>query len=90
MRIIKILLIIGIMLLISVCFFVLNNNLTAQRINKYSYTKAICDKSNFCQDYKIICDNGKLESLNPITGATIQNSNTWQDPRENKTKNFCE
>ena len=79
------------MLLISLCFLVLNSNLIGQTINKYSYTKAICNKDNFCQDYEIVCKNGKVESLNPLTGAVIQNSNTWQDPRNNQTtETFCE
>ncbi|RLG11592.1 hypothetical protein DRN73_04980 [Candidatus Pacearchaeota archaeon] len=90
MRIIKIFIILGIILLISLCFLILNKNLTGHSINKYSYTKAICNEKNFCQDYEIYCNNGKLENLKPISGAVIQNSDSWKDPRDKETiENFC-
>jgi len=31
----------------------------------YSYTKAICDGENFCQDYEIICEGNKTIQKNP-------------------------
>ena len=53
-------------------------------INSYTYTKAICDKENYCQDYVITCENGELVNQNPITGAAVQKSSDWEDPREDK------
>ena len=48
----------------------------------YSYTKAICDENNFCQDYIIVCKESNLISQTPITGAFVQFSEGWEDPRE--------
>ena len=48
--------------------------------NTYSFTKAVCDEKNYCEDYEIKCENGKLAKFSP-TGFTIQNSNDWTDPR---------
>tara|TARA_Y100000034_G_scaffold76581_1_gene92022 strand:- start:595 stop:879 length:285 start_codon:yes stop_codon:yes gene_type:complete len=53
--------------------------------NKYSYTKAICDKSNYCQDNVIVCEDNKTISINPITGAAVQHLPNWQDPRDKET-----
>ena len=48
-------------------------------------TKAICDEKNYCEDYQIVCKNKELMGLNP-TGAAIQFSENWEDPRSNKDK----
>ena len=53
------------------------------RINEYSYTKAICNESNFCQDYEISCNKNEIISIKPVTGAVIQHSEDWNDPRNN-------
>lgn len=56
----------------------------------YTYTKAICDKDNFCQDNIITCEGNKVVSMDAITGASIQLPKTWQDPRGEKEINeFC-
>ena len=49
--------------------------------NHYTYTKAICDETKYCEDYEITCQDGETVSINP-TGAAIQFSDTWQDPRD--------
>jgi len=49
--------------------------------NYYTYTKAICNKTNFCQDNIISCQGKEIISIKPITGATIQHSEDWEDPR---------
>jgi len=49
--------------------------------NSHAWTKAICNKDNFCQDYLIECQGQKPVKLTPLTGATVQFDNTWQDPR---------
>ena len=50
----------------------------------YSYTKAICNETNYCQDYEIACKNGEVISKSPITGAAVQFSTNWKDPRDNE------
>ena len=54
---------------------------------QHSWTKAICDKNNFCQDYEIECTGNQLVSMSPITGAFIQQDKTWQDPRTFEHRN---
>lgn len=87
-------------IIIAVFFFILkprligNVLLTGQitknnQINQeYSYTKAICNESNFCQDYEITCKNKQVVSQFPITGAVIQHNANWKDPRNNT--DLCE
>ena len=55
-----------------------------EKADQYSYTKAICNKTNYCQDYEIECDGKDIISITPITGATIQLSEDWKDWRERK------
>lgn len=56
----------------------------------HSYTKAICDKNNYCEDYEIFCKDKKIVKMNPITGAVIQFSEDWEDPRDEEIRNdFC-
>lgn len=86
--------IITIIIIISVIIFslILVSNLNKKTtgetiIDRYIYTKAICNETNFCQDYEIICENEKLADLKPISGAVVQNSKDWQDPRPEENKN---
>jgi len=51
------------------------------QIQEYTYTKAICNNSNFCQDNLITCNNEEIVLIQPITGAVVQHSEEWQDPR---------
>lgn len=91
----KILMIILSLILIGILFILYTNflqkNITgATIINQYSHTKAVCNETNYCQDYEIICKNGEVVSKNPITGAAIQNSADWKDPRsENQINRLC-
>jgi len=50
-------------------------------LEKYSYTKAICDEKNYCQDYEIFCINKQVIEITPISGAAVQFSDDWDDPR---------
>ena len=57
--------------------------------NYYTYTKAVCDETNYCEDYEITCQDDKRVSMNP-TGAVIQFSNDWKDPRdEERIERIC-
>ncbi len=56
----------------------------------HSHTKAICTEQNFCQDYEIFCENSNMISMSPITGAAVQFSPHWEDPRTKEMQNkFC-
>ena len=56
----------------------------------FSYTKAICDSANFCRDYEIHCENERILQMSPITGAAVQFSPAWKDPRDEESiKNMC-
>lgn len=50
-------------------------------INSYLYTKAVCNNSNYCEDYEVTCEGNNLVSFTP-TGAAIQLDNDWKDPRD--------
>jgi len=58
--------------------------------DQYTYTKAICTES-YCQDYIIACKGPKITSMTPITGAIIDISPNWEDPRPQKQiDTWCE
>jgi len=57
----------------------------------HSFTKAICTEDNYCQDYEIMCKGNKTMSMTPITGAAVQFSENWEDPRNEETiRRFCD
>ena len=82
----------NIRIIISIFFILIIVIFLINPIKDYStHTKAICDKSNFCQDYLITCENKKIMEMIPITGAAIQFSENWQDIRNKEIiENFCE
>jgi len=81
-------------LLLALPLYLIQTNLTGQVIleeESYTYTKAICNESNYCQDHEITCKGKELVSVKPITGATIQFEENWEDPRDKKTiENMCD
>jgi hypothetical protein len=56
--------------------------------NYYTYTKAICNDSNYCQDYEIVCNGNDIVTTNPINGAVVQNPEDWEDPRPEEERNY--
>lgn len=78
-----ILIIISFALVGLIAFSMLRMSITGEVVGDdyYTYTKAICNESNYCQDYEIACRNGGVEEISPITGAAIQNPSSWEDPR---------
>lgn len=61
-----------------------------QKTDYHSYTKAICNETNFCQDNLIECEDNNVKSINPITGAFVQFDKNWQDPRtQNQIERGC-
>ena len=74
--------IIAMIILLVICIFLIKDNITGEVIvNSYTHTKAICNRTNYCQDYEIVCENQKVINMIPITDAVIQHSEDWQDPR---------
>lgn len=66
------------------------NKITGNAVkDSYTYTKAICNETNFCQDYVIECQGNETISINPITGAFVQNNENWQDPRNETRNKLC-
>ena len=55
---------------------------------QHSYTKAICNQTNHCQDYIISCQGGTFLNKIPIENTIVQHKENWVDPR-NKTE-FCQ
>ncbi len=92
MRKLKIILkILTIILVFILIFFSLKSSVKGQTNqtnvkNYYTYTKAVCNESNFCQDYYVVCENQKIKNISPITGAFIQHSKNWKDPRDEESK----
>jgi hypothetical protein len=83
--------IILLILLVLVGTFFLTAKTTGNTIKDYyTYTKAICNENNFCQDHIITCNNKKVVNIKPITGASIQHSDSWEDPRKNKSEILCD
>ena len=85
----KIAVLIAVLISLIAGILLIKANLIRDAKDYYTYTKAICNENNFCQDHIITCENKKIISVNPITGASIQHSNTWKDPRENKSEILC-
>jgi len=57
-------------------------------LDEYTHTKALCNETNFCQDYIINCKGNTTTKITPISGATIQHTKNWKDPRNN-TQKLC-
>ena len=91
----KILILIVILLLITISIFLIysnisKKNLTGKAVTDYhTLTKAICNETNYCQDYEISCNGKQVISLNPITGAAVQKSENWEDPRNKSERELC-
>ena len=89
MKPIRIIVISLLILILGVILFVifLNQTLTGgvvetQDEKVYSYTKAVCNETNYCQDYEVVCEGERVVGMSPITGAVAQYSEDWEDPRD--------
>lgn len=56
-------------------------------LNHYTLTKAICNETNYCQDYEIVCRGEEIVSMNSLTGMAVQHSSDWEDPRNESIRN---
>ena len=75
------------LILISIPQLILTGKTIKEIPNQYSYTKAICDESNYCEDYLVECKGNNLIKFNP-TGFAIQQDQNWEDERE--YRDFCD
>ena len=78
-----------IILAIALIYIIPKLNFTGQVIGDgtFSYTRAICDDNNLCEDYIIECESYSVKKLTP-TGFTIQQESNWTDNRTPK-ENLC-
>jgi hypothetical protein len=76
---------VGILLLISSSILAVKEINSSARRDQSTLTKAICTPENYCEDYQITCEEKKVTKLTP-TGAAVQFSENWQDPRTNEEK----
>ena len=87
-------LIILIILLIGIGLFISLNNLlfTGRIIEGQDFhlsTIAICNETNYCEDYEIECNGNKTTKIT-ATGFSIQHNKDWGDPRGEQKENLCE
>ena len=83
-RTIEILLAIMFIVLASALFFnlysLMGNAVSNEASGFHSYTKAVCDRNNFCEDYFIECEGSKALSVT-ATGFAVQFLGNWKDNR---------
>jgi len=88
----KITILIAIIILLIIGLMIGNSLLFTGRIiednNFYSSTIAICNETNYCEDYKIECDGNKTLKRT-ATGFAIQQKENWEDPRGKQDNNLC-
>ncbi len=72
-----------------IIYFLVEPEITGKVLDNYSQTKAICNETNYCQDYQISCDEERAIMMTPITGAVIQFPKNWTDPRNDSEKELC-
>lgn len=73
----------------TLIYILIKDTNNSEILNYYTYSKAICNESNQCRDYEVVCKGDELISLSPIT-EEVQFSPDWKDPRDEETINdFC-
>ncbi|MBL7148233.1 MAG: hypothetical protein ISS82_05390 [Nanoarchaeota archaeon] len=81
--------IILLLILVTLMTFLLTN--PNNSLDYYMHTKAICNETNYCQDYQISCNEERAIMMTPITGAVVQFSEDWVDPRnQSDIDRLCE
>lgn len=85
-----------VLIVFALCVFIVydkkgssTGSVTCESGCEYSYTTAVCNNTNYCQDYEVVCKGNNLVRMEPIVGAVIQQNDEWQDPRSDFSK-FCE
>ncbi len=72
----------------ALTFYLKSINNKTDLLKNYSFTKAVCNSTNYCQDYEIVCNNGEIIKMSPISGAVVQFSKNWKDPRNIKQRSI--
>ncbi len=90
----KVITVILIVLAVAMAFLfgqIMQNKAASESVHiTHTFTKAICDGTNYCQDYVVVCNGNSILGLNAITGAAVQFDSDWQDPRNDQEINgFC-
>lgn len=81
-------LLVGNLIFLSSYDLITGNIINKSYPNKYSFTKAICEK-NVCQDYEIACINRTMISQIPLT-EKVYFPEDWKDNRsEDAIKKLC-
>ena len=75
-----------ILIIISLFLFLPNNDSDNKTTGYSIWTKAICN-ATYCQDYEITCENDQMIGMEAITGAVMEISDDWSDPRTPKQIN---
>ena len=80
-------LIIASLILILFLFFNSTRPITGEAIvNRHTFTKAICNETNYCEDYEIACENNEIKKIT-ATGFAVQQPKNWKDPRNEEARN---
>ena len=87
MKKIGILAMILLLILVALITFLLASS--EDYLDYYTQTKAICNETNYCQDYQISCDEKRAIMITPITGAVAQYDSDWKDPRNEEERELC-
>lgn len=53
------------------------------------HTVAVCDDNGYCQDYKVVCENGSLVEMQIVEGADFQHDEGWVDLRSEAERGLC-
>lgn len=86
----KILILIAFLIIISITTILLiKATESSNNLDYYSHTKAICNETNYCQDYQISCSEERAIMTTPITGAVAQYPKDWTDPRSESERELC-
>lgn len=86
----KLLIGMGIVLLVAgLSFGFFRGGVTGEVVLGEYHTQAICNATNFCQDFKIYCDGENVVALVTVEGATTWNDDNWTDPRGGKERGLC-
>ena len=89
----KFIVIIAALIIASLALIILfaQNDITGATVedfeDQYSFTKAICNESHYCQDYEVTCRGNETISKTPISGSVVQFYGNWEDYRDTETIN---
>lgn len=87
---------IGVFLMASLLYFGIGFTQTTgeviveeENVTNGHHTKAVCDENNYCQDWRIVCDNGTLVEMHLVEGSDYQHDEDWVDLRSEEERELC-